>query len=190
MSFNDKFLDGFRQWSDQDFDLLLSRPDLVKLDQNSILRKRALAQTLKFYVTEVQPGILIGTSPANLLISLRERLGQEQIPKRRSSTSNDYIREFFQKRTASKVDLSEKNRMASECPECCGLVVNGVCKYPLCGANTCNKSCERIEASRLAARIQNKKGYLKPKDLATLEISLNTKCNASPVCKRCPKIIA
>ena len=81
-------------------------------------------------------------------------------PQPKVEATRERLRKFFEDRTepghvATKED--EKRRMARECPTCCGLIEDGICKYPVCGIETCERDCVRLDKSRVAARIQNKR---------------------------------
>jgi len=108
----------------------------------------------------------------------------------KSKSETQGLKQFFASKAGPRVNEDEKKRMASECSECCGMVVNGVCKYPLCTANTCIRDCNRLDASRVAARIQNKKGNISAANKEILNRRINAKCLEDPVCGKCPKVFA
>jgi len=196
MSFNPELLISFENWSPLDFDLLLSKPDQIQLSIIEIARKQALVQHFKSNLVTFAPELLQSMKPSQILEELKQRLTKIQQTTKQitaistTTNANERIRDFFKAKSGPRVTNEEKKRMARECPNCCGLIKNGICKYPLCTAYTCDRDCNRLDASRLAARIQNKRGHITASERLILNRILDEKCIEDPACGRCDRVFA
>lgn len=116
---------------------------------------------------------------------------QRSQPQPKAEATRERLKKFFEDRTepghvATKDD--EKRRMAHECPACCGLIEDGICKYPVCGIETCERDCVRLDKSRVAARIQNKRKDFGEANRRLVNMRITEMCDRPPKCGRCDRV--
>ena len=120
-----------------------------------------------------------------------QSVGESQRSQPKVEATRERLRKFFEDRTepghvATKED--EKRRMARECPTCCGLIEDGICKYPVCGIETCERDCVRLDKSRVAARIQNKRKDFGEENRRLVNKCITEMCDRPPKCGRCDRV--
>jgi hypothetical protein len=118
--------------------------------------------------------------------AVKGTVSPQQVVEAARKRGNERLAKVFAGHKASSDD--EKERMASQCPECCGLVIDGKCKYPLCKEATCDRDCSRVAASTTAARIQKGKGHLTDEQQKQLAATVEDMCRRDPACGDCQKV--